>query len=147
MNFILDYKLILALVLAAGVSGYVGGRYVQPAKVVTEIKEVVKTVEVVKHDTTTITKEVTHPDGTKETDTTVVNHDIDLSKSSDNKSSSTTLDNLKPQWKVQAQYGYNFSDLRPVYGAGVEHRFIGPISLGAWGNTNHTAGLSASLEF
>ncbi len=132
-------KTIAILVLITGLVGYAGGRYLQPP----QIKEVVKTVEIVKHDTTTIIKERKNPDGSTEKDTTIVNHDTDISSSKDSK----VTEILKPQWKVQAQYGYNFSDLRPVYGAGVEHRFIGPISLGAWGNTNHTAGLSASIEF
>ncbi len=132
-------KTITILVLITGLVGYASGRYLQPP----QIKEVVKTVEIVKHDTTTIIKERKNPDGSTEKDTTIVNHDTDISSSKDSK----VTEILKPQWKVQAQYGYNFSDLRPVYGAGVEHRFIGPISLGVWGNTNHTAGLSASLEF
>ncbi len=141
----MDYKVIATVILAAALLGYAGGRYVQPAHVITEIKEVVKTVEVVKHDTTTTTKETTHPDGTKDTETTVVNHDTDISSSVDKKDNKTIT--LQPQWKAQAQYGYDFSTLRPVYGAGIERRILGPISAGVWGNNNHTAGLSASIEF
>lgn len=139
-------QILLSILVAAGL-GYAGGRYVQPAKVVTQIKEVVKTVEIVKHDTTTITKEVKHPDGTTETDTTVVNHDIDMSHSNTSNTISKVTENLKPQWKATALAGYNFSSFEKVYGAEIDRRIIGPIFVGAWGNSNHTGGLSVSVEF
>jgi hypothetical protein len=132
-------KTLAISALVIGLVGYASGRYLQPP----QIKEVVKTVEVVKHDTTTIIKERKKPDGSSETDTTIINHDTDISSSKDSKVTSI----LPPQWKVQGQYGYDFRDLRPVYGAAVDRRIIGPIFIGVWGNTNHTAGLSASLEF
>lgn len=136
------------LALAAFVLvGYAFGRYVQPARVVTETKEIVKTVEVVKHDTTTKTHEVKHPDGTVETDTTVVNRDTDISGTSSKSESKTIVDNTKPQWKVSGLAGYNFSTYEKVYGAEVDRRILGPIFVGAWGNTQHTGGLSVSIEF
>ncbi len=132
-------KVGIIAVLVIALTSYGFGRYVQPA----QIKEVIKTVEIVKHDTTTIVKEHKNRDGSSDTETTVVNHDIDLSKSDDSK----TITNLTPQWKVQGQYGYNFQSLRPVYGAAIERRIVGPLFIGAWGNTDHTVGLSVGLEF
>lgn len=139
-------KILLSILTAAGL-GYAGGRFVQPAKVVTQIKEITKTVEVVKHDTVTTTHETKRPDGTTETNTTTVNHDVDMSHSSTTDTITKITDNLKPQWKVSGQAGYNFSNFQRVYGAEIDCRIIGPIFLGVWGNTNHTGGLSVGLEF
>ncbi len=135
-------KILLSILVAAGL-GYAGGRYVQPANIVTQIKEITKTVEIVKHDTTTTTHETKHPDGTIDTDTTVVNHDIDMSHSNNSK----VTESFKPQWKASALAGYNLSTFEKVYGAQVDRRIIGPVFAGIWANTNHSGGLSVSLEF
>lgn len=139
-------KVVLAILISAGV-GYAGGRYVQPAKVVTKIKEVTKTVQVVKHDTVTVVKEVTRPDGSKESTTTITDHDVDTTDSSTKTSISQKISNEKPQWKASGLAGYNFSKLNPVYGAQIERRIIGPIFVGAWGNTDKAAGVALSIEF
>ena len=139
-------KVCLAILLAAGL-GYASGRYAQPAKEVIKTVEVIKTITVVQHDTVTVTKEITKPDGTKEVDTTVTDKDKDTTDSSMKESASESITNVKPQWKAQALYGYNVTELRPVYGANIERRIIGPISAGLWGNTDHALGVSVSIEF
>lgn len=139
-------KAVLGLLLAAGL-GYASGRYVQPSKIVIETKEVVKTVTVVKHDTVTVTKQIKRPDGTTETDTTTTDKDVDSTNNTVVDTTSETITNSKPQWKATAQAGYNFSSIKPVYGAEVDRRIIGPIFAGAWGNSDHTAGLAVTVEF
>lgn len=127
--------------------GYAIGRYAQPAKVVTKTEIVVKTVETVKHDTVTVTKEHQNTDGTKDVVTTITDHDIEQTTKDIKEKDSKVLDSLKPQWKATGLYGYNFHDLRTVYGASVDRRIIGPVFAGVWGNTDRTAGVSVSLEF
>lgn len=137
----------LIAILLVGLVGYAFGRYVQPAKVVTQIKEVTKTVEVVKHDTTTVTHEHKNKDGSTDTDTQVIDHDIDLTHSDTSKQITQVTSSEKPQWKALVLTGYNYSTYQPEYGGGIEHRFIGPIFLGVWGNNHQTGGVAISLEF
>lgn len=146
MDFSQIKYIALGVLVAAGL-GYATGRYAQPAKVVIQTKEVVKTVTVVQHDTVTVVKEVKHPDGTTETDTTITDKDKDTTSDSDTKTASETITNLKPQWKAGVQAGYNFSSFQKVYGAQIDRRILGPLFIGAWGNSDHAGGVSVSIEF
>ena len=144
-------KVILAVLVAAGL-GYSFGRYAQPAKVQIQEKEVDKQVVVVQHDTVTETHQVKQTDGTIVTDTTVKDLDVDKTSLTDTKQEKETVTNVKPQWKVQGLVGLNSMGLtQPLYGAGVERRILGPISVGVWGLTGGsngaTGGLSLSIEF
>jgi hypothetical protein len=141
-------KILLAILLAFGV-GYGSGRYVQPAKVEIKTQEVIKEVEVVKHDTITVTKEIKKPDGTTEIDTTITDKDVETTTIADVKKTEETITNLKPQWNVRGLVGvssFNFANPM-VYGLNIERRIIGPIFVGAWGTTDKSAGLSIGLEF
>lgn len=139
-------KVILAILVAAGL-GYAFGRYAQPAKEVIKTVEVVKTVTVVQHDTVTVTKQIKKPDGTTETDTVITDKDVDITNTAIKDTSSETITNVKPQWKLSGQGGYNFSSFNKVYGAEVDRRILGPIFLGAWGNSDRAAGIAISVEF
>lgn len=128
------YLIIGAILLV--LLGYGAGRYLQPAKVVTK-------TEVVVHDHIhTVTITISKPDGTKTTTTTTDNNSVIDDKTS------TVITNSKPQWKVAGLAGLNISNLSsPIYGAQIERRIIGPISVGVWGLTNSSGGISLSLEF
>lgn len=136
----------LEITLVAGIFclglGYGAGRYLQPAKVETKIKE----VEVIKHDIKTVTHTVTKPDGS--TDTTIVQ--VDKSTEDKSKESQTTISNAKPNWLISATAGKSEGrDLltNPTYGLVVQKRFMGPIYLGAYGNNNKEFGLALGMEF
>lgn len=132
----MNYVKIAAALVLIGLLGYAIGRYVQPAKVVTQEKE----VEVVKHDTVTQIKEVTRPDGTKEKDTTITDRSTEVAK----KESKVVIENLKPQWMVSGTYGISAV---PYYGAQVQRRIIGPVFAGVAANTRSEVFAVVSLEF
>lgn len=83
----------------------------------------------------------------------------------DDKKTITTFGS-KPQWSLTLQPGFEFGEAlgvtsgsynllskalpmapRLMANVGIEHRFIGPIFLGAWANTRLDAGLSIRLEW
>lgn len=144
---------IIAVSLAMG--GYLSREMVP--------KIVVKTVtqtQTVDHDVThdhiiTVVKEVDNKDGTKEIDTTTTNNTVEASSSkvdaTTHTTSSTPAPIPKPQWFITAGAGLDVSSLSnlasPIYNASVNHRFIGPIYLGAWVNTKTQAGVQLGLEF
>jgi len=83
----------------------------------------------------------------------------------DDKKTVTTFGS-KPQWSLVLQPGFEFGEALGVTNSsynllskalpmaphlmaniGIEHRFIGPIFLGAWANTRLDAGLSIRLEW
>lgn len=54
----------------------------------------------------------------------------------------------KPDWRVGALVGVQVtSPTSPIYGGIVERRILGPVSAGAWGLSNGTVGVTATLEF
>jgi hypothetical protein len=125
--------LLLVLVLLVG---YAFGRYLQPAH------EVIKTQTVTVEHEHTVTVVVTKPDGTSTSTTTT-----DKGETAGTKTS-TTIDNVKPQWKVSALAGLGLnSPISTVYGGEVQRRILGPIFVGAWATTNRTGGISLGLEF
>jgi hypothetical protein len=83
----------------------------------------------------------------------------------DDKKTVTTFDS-KPNWSLTLQPGFEFGEAlgvssgsynllskalpmapRLMANIGIEHRFIGPIFLGAWANTRLDAGLSIRMEW
>lgn len=61
----------------------------------------------------------------------------------------------RPNWRLGGLVGYNFATLKTnaldmdgvVFGAEVQRRIAGPISIGAFGLSTGTGGLSLNLEF
>lgn len=125
------------------------GRYTAPEKVKTEIKiqKEVITQQVVH----TVTKVVERPDGTKETEVT---QDSDTNTHSD-----TVKDKLKEV--IVSHDSLNISILagaQPhlfqgisvgpiIYGASVTKTLWGPVTIGAWGLSDLSAGVSLGLNF
>jgi hypothetical protein len=142
-------KILLAILASIGI-GYAFGRYVQPAKIQFQEKEVIKTVEVVKRNTVVETHEVKKPDGTIVTDTKITDHDVISNQSNENKEVKETISNEKPQWKLRGMAGLSLESVTPIYGVGIERRIIGPVFVGAWGLSNSNekiAGISIGIEF
>jgi hypothetical protein len=125
----------LRLFLAGLAIGSAGAWYLLPKPSVqtdTQVK--------VEYRVRTVERTVTRPDGTTETikqidDTTVKNV-----------LNSTTV-YAKPNWQIGVSAGGEVLDFRPVYGAMVQRRIIGPIFAGAYARTNAEIGLLVTMEF
>jgi hypothetical protein len=141
-------KILLAVLVAIGlpVGGYFAGKYSQPAKVVvkTEVKEVVK--EVVKKDVVIVEREIIRPDGTVERERIEIDRSqYEREQKKDEVSKTETT--KRANYRAAAIVGADFRSLQPVYGASIDARVFGPVSVGAWGMTNGTAGITVGIEF
>lgn len=139
-------KNVVILALVAVAVAYAFGRYMQPASIEIQTREVVKTVEVNTVQKRKIKIKIVHPDGTVEE--RWVEEDITISQKENVKESSKKVTNQKTQWKAHALAGVtdnNFSEIQ--YGIQIERRIIGPIFLGAYGIQGGTIGLSVGMEF
>lgn len=138
-------KTIAIIVLAVAAVAYSVGRYAQPAKVQIKTEQVVKEVEVVKKDVVIVEKEIKRPDGTIEKERKIVDKSSETTKKDSESKSDTKIS--RPDWKVQATAGMAAFRGEMIYGIGIERRILGPIAVGAFGQTNGVVGLSVSLEF
>ena len=159
-----EYIGLLSVTVMA-VGAYVMGRYATPPKVVTVTKIVTvekkvdtSTVDDKKqrHKKVTIT-EIVKPDGTKEV-TTVITDDTesdnkknttdttDISKSETDKKEVT---NSASRVTISALGGasLSFGSNPLIYGASISKPVLGPLTLGVWGLSNATGGLSIGLTF
>jgi len=151
-------KIITGIVIVA--TAFAFGRYSAPERVRTEVKtvEVEKKTETKESNTNrhkeTTTVTITKPDGSTET-TTKTTEDTNLKTDSKlvddtTKSSDTTKEVTRGGNKlsIAALSGINYS--KPdqlIYGASVSKELIGPITLGAFGLTDKTVGISIGLNF
>lgn len=119
--------LLYAVLIPLGITV---NRYLHPAEVRTEIKEVEKQVVKTRTNVVTQIKETTNKDGTvtKETVITDKTEIVDSTKKS--KEEHTEIIALKPQYRIRGGAGYDFKDSSPQYVVGGEKRFMGPLSLG-----------------
>lgn len=111
-------------------AGYGVGRYLQPAEVRTEIKEVEKQVVKTRNNVVTVVKETTNKDGTTTKETTITDKTETVDTTKKSSESSTEIVATKPQYRVRGGAGYDFKDNSPQYVVGFEKRFWGPVSLG-----------------
>ena len=133
------YIAVIVLVVIA----YATGRYMSPEKVKTEVK----TIEVEKIVTKVQRKKVVikeNKDGSKET---VIVTDT---KSDEKGKSNTDIENKevtkKGSFNVSVLAGSSIP-INGVLGVSATKNVLGPITVGAWGLTNGTAGLSVGLNF
>jgi len=140
----MDVKYKITICCVALVAAFAFGRFEAPTKVVTKTVEVEKIVEHKNIEThTTVTKK---PDGT----VTVIIDKKDKTTASDQRRDESTkiVERDAPAWKVGVMAGTLVTgNFKPIYGASIEHRFVGPIYLGVFGLNNGTAGLTVSLSF
>lgn len=142
---------VIGLILLLGV-GYGIGRYAQPAEVRTEIKEVEKEVVKTKTDVVTIIKEIKNKDGSVTTETVITDKTTIDSQTDKTREQLTEIINVKPQYRIRAEAGFDLQKEEPQYAIGLEKRFMGPLSLGITGTVSNSmkfksANLTASWEF
>lgn len=143
--------LAISIVVLVGL-GYGVGRYLQPAEVKTEIKEVVKEVQVEKKDVVTIIKERKNTDGSVTTETVITDKTTIASETEKSREEISEVINIKPQYRIRAETGYDFDTKNPQYTIGAEKRFWGPLSLGLSGTVDQSmefkaVNITASWEF
>lgn len=103
-------------------------------------KIVEKEVEVIKRDVVTEIREITKPDGSKETVTVVID------KSQEKKESSKTVTIAKSEWHASiSTLTPNVKDI--YYQVQVERRVLGNIYVGALANTKGSYGISIGMDF
>lgn len=54
---------------------------------------------------------------------------------------------VRPRTNVSALFGTSIHDLQPIYGISVTQEVLGPVTLGAFGMSNGTVGLSLGWSF
>lgn len=135
----MNYRQICILVAIVAVTAAVTRHYFPSI----QIKTVETVKEVVKTDVQTVVRVIKQPNGAEETVTTITDHSV--------KSSSETKTAIKAGkgLSVSALVANDFSNrgLSPIYGASVSKEIIGPITIGAFGLTNGTVGVSVGLNF
>lgn len=120
---------ILMAVLALGV--YIGTKLVKPVVQTVEVDHAVTQTNVV-----TVTHEVTHTDGTKETIITSTDKSV------------VKVDESKSTVVAQKDYFVVASaTMDRVYGLSVNKRVLGPIFVGAGYQTNGTLSANIGMEF
>jgi hypothetical protein len=139
-------KVIIVLVLVA--VAYAFGRYMQPANIEIQTREVIKTVEVNKVEKRKIKVRIVRPDGTVEERWVEEDITVTQKENAKEKESSKKVTNQKTQWKVHALAGVTDSKFDQIkYGVQIERRIVGPIFLGAYGMQGGVVGLSIGMEF
>lgn len=151
------YKVLI--VVGALLSAFAAGRFSTPEKIKVETKIV--EVEKKRKDTNLnkkskkTTKTVTRPDGTKET-TTVVETDTKKDTKEvterDKKTDSvteTTKGGNKTSISVIGGIGLAPGTVAPApaFGAHVQRQILGPFTLGIWGLSNVSGGVSLGIMF
>lgn len=137
------WQAILGLLMLVG--AFAAGRWLSPEKVVTRTVtvEVEKTKS--KQDSTTI--KVTKPDGTI-TETTTTKTETETVTNTNNKTE-TIVQNKKSALNVNALAGINVTNPAGgiIFGGHISKQIFGPVSIGVFGLSNGTAGLSVGLQF
>lgn len=163
----LSLKNVSIVVVLTGVVGFAFGRYSMPESVkeTTDIKQTQEKKEDTKTDVdkdkhyVKTTAETTHTDGTKTTTTTTTVDTSEQKKTDDNKSSDSTKDiheekevighkdkiNLGLMTGIDVTHGLGVNTV--LYGGYINRPLLGPITIGVWGLSNGTAGLSLGLVF
>ncbi len=133
-----------SLLIGALVLSFAVGRFLTPTKIKTEVKtvEVEKVVTIVEKRIITIHEK---PDGTKDTtevvDSVTNSHTDTLAKDSlrEEIKNKSTLN-------VSVLSAMQLPNTAIIYGASVQKSLIGPVTIGAFGFTNKTIGLSLGLN-
>jgi hypothetical protein len=161
MELSLKNKVIIVICYTAACVAI--GRYATPTKVKVETKTI--TVEKKSDDKNTETKKqnhkktVTHttiePNGKKDivsvtTDDNDAYNTVDEKKdNSDNTTQNTASETTGPVDKVTISglVGIDFKTGQPIYGGSVSRPILGPITLGLFGLSNLSCGMSIGLQF
>lgn len=128
-----------------------------------EVKRLTEQLETVKRQTHKETTMVVNADGSKTIKSTV---DTKVDRTNDTRTDLDTktdmhrvatvesvrevtklVERRRPDWRIGPMVGFDVRSRSISYGATVERRILGPVSVGAWGLSNGTAGLVLTLEF
>jgi hypothetical protein len=135
-----QYK-VLAIILLVLLSFAMGRRSAKSVTIDTQTQthEDTKTQD---HKKTVITEQ---PNGIK---TTVITDDI-KSETVETQVQQTheVVNAKKPVINVSALVGTDYTSLKPIYGMSVSKEFLGPVTIGVYGMTNHMIGLSLGIDF
>lgn len=144
----MNLKTGLIQLLVALAVGYGLGRYLQPAEVRTETKEVVKEVEKIKRDIVIVEREIKNPDGTITIDRRTEDKSEEAVTRDKKSESESIVKAAKPDWKVDVIAQASKLEPSPEsYGVHVSRRILGSVFIGAYGDTNKKFGLSVGYEF
>lgn len=138
----MDYKNILKK-LAIGVAILLVGVAIGYSSKEPDVKIQEKEVEVVRKDIVTVIKEISKPDGSKETVTTITD------KSKENKTSERTLEVVAERyWKANVGVGKNWMGQSGYhYSLGIERKIYKNLWIGAEGSTRGDFGISIGVEW
>ncbi len=128
------YKILLSSVVMATVFAF--GRY--SVKPTIQVQTVTKEVQT-QHETIVTVKS---PDGTTKTIETV-----DTNTKTNEVIQQTAIKTSKINVSVLVGNDFSKSGIIPLYGISVNKELIGPITVGVFGLTNSTIGLSIGLNF
>lgn len=134
-------RLCLLLCTLTAILSIVIDRYYFP---VIQTKVVETTKEVVKTDIQTVTRTVTLPNGAIDTTTTTTDHSQRIQQDT-----KQTLVAKSSTINVSALAANDFSRglISPTYGISISKEIVGPITIGLFGLTNSTVGLSLGINF
>lgn len=137
------WQVIAGLIML--IIAFAWGRYSAPTKV--ETKTITVEVEKTKVVEKKVIVEKVNPDGSKTTVTTV---DTNTETQTDTNTNSTTVkENKKSTLNVYAMGGLDVTNPANgfIVGAHVSKQLLGPVSIGLFGFTNKTAGVSVGFSF
>lgn len=143
-------KVIASVVVVA--TAFAFGRYTAPSDTV-KTKESQQTDTNTQKNTETKKKTVITEDPSGKKVTTIEEDTTTTTKK--DKTTNTNIDQtITPSSKdilnvsaLVATDGFSLTNITPVYGLSVSKNFIGPITVGAFGLTNRTIGISVGLNF
>ena len=126
------------------VTSFAMGRFsVSTTKQTTDVKQVDRDKDT---RTQTVVTTVKSPDGTVKT---VETRDTTTSIKTEIKQVNTTAVKSPPKLNISALVGNDFSQrsIVPLYGISIQKEVLGPVTVGAFGLTNGTIGISLGLDF
>lgn len=131
-NKLISYIIVAITSLLLG--WYLTKNYYSVSQTKTEIREV--------NHTKTIIVTVKEPNGTEKTTTT-----IDSETKSQTNTSMKIAKSNKTNISLLASNDFSNSLIKPVYGLSASRELIGPITVGVFGLTNKTIGISIGINF
>lgn len=143
----MDKTKIIGSIIIIAVS-FAFGRYTAPSAAIKTIETNQTDTETQKdtHKETTITKDKNGNEVTKIIEDSTTKKDKQSTTNIDQTVTPSNKDILNVSALV-ATDGFSLSNITPVYGLSVTKNLLGPITVGAFGLTNRTVGLSIGVNF
>ncbi len=135
---------LVVAVCCLGVGYAFGVYYAQPPSTKDAVKTDVQSQKDTEIHSITVTEE--EPSGAKKTTTTTDTASVSSRISAETVKSSTTA-SPNPTYHASILYGYDVSNRKSTYGLSIDRRLLGPVSIGVWGLTNNTLGVSLGVSF